>query len=74
MTKAPPTACVTYVWAGILLGSRKNSKPENCLKMPQNPTRQVQSPGWDAHPSIHSDLQSWSLARFVGRHFDTVSY
>jgi hypothetical protein len=27
--------------AGILLVSRKNSKPENCLKMPQNPTRQV---------------------------------
>jgi len=24
-----------------MLGSRKNSKPEKCLKMPQNPTRQV---------------------------------
>jgi hypothetical protein len=27
--------------AWILLGSRENSKPEKCLKMPQNPTRQV---------------------------------
>ena len=27
------------VWT--MLGSRKNSKPEKCLKMPQNPTRQV---------------------------------
>jgi len=27
--------------AWTLLGSRKNSKPEKCLKMPQNPTRQV---------------------------------
>lgn len=27
--------------AWILLGSRKNSKREKCLKMPQNPTRQV---------------------------------
>jgi len=24
-----------------MLGSRKNPKPEKCLKMPQNPTRQV---------------------------------
>ena len=24
-----------------MLGSRKNSKPEKCSKMPQNPTRQV---------------------------------
>ena len=27
--------------AGILFGSRKNSKREKCSKMPQNPTRQV---------------------------------
>jgi hypothetical protein len=27
--------------AWTLLGSRKNSKPEKCSKMPQNPTRQV---------------------------------
>ena len=27
--------------AWILLGSRKNPKREKCLKMPQNPTRQV---------------------------------
>jgi hypothetical protein len=27
--------------AWILFGSRKNSKPEKCLKMLQNPTRQV---------------------------------
>ena len=27
--------------AWTMLGSRKNSKPEKCLKMPQNPTRQV---------------------------------
>jgi hypothetical protein len=27
--------------AWILFGSRKNPKPEKCLKMPQNPTRQV---------------------------------
>jgi len=27
--------------AWTLLESRKNSKPEKCLKMPQNPTRQV---------------------------------
>jgi hypothetical protein len=24
-----------------MFGSRKNSKPEKCSKMPQNPTRQV---------------------------------
>lgn len=28
-------------WAWILFGSRKSPKPEKCLKMPQNPTRQV---------------------------------
>ncbi len=27
--------------AWILFGSRKNSKPEKCLKMPQNPQRPV---------------------------------
>jgi len=27
--------------AGIMFKGRKNSKPEKCLKMPQNPTRQV---------------------------------
>jgi len=27
--------------AWTMLGSRKNSKPEKCSKMPQNPTRQV---------------------------------
>jgi hypothetical protein len=27
--------------AEILLGSGKNSKPENCSKMPQNPTCRV---------------------------------
>jgi len=27
--------------AWILFGSRKSPKPEKCLKMPQNPTRQV---------------------------------
>jgi len=27
--------------AGIMPESRKNSNPEKCLKMPQNPTRQV---------------------------------
>jgi len=27
--------------AWILFGSRKNSKPENCSKMPQNPQRPV---------------------------------
>ena len=27
--------------AWILFGSRKTSKPEKCLKMPQNPTRQA---------------------------------
>jgi len=26
---------------GLCLGTEKNSKPEKCLKMPQNPTRQV---------------------------------
>ena len=36
------TVCVTRVWvAGILFESRENSKPENYLKMPQNPTRRV---------------------------------
>jgi hypothetical protein len=27
--------------AWTMLGSRKSPKPEKCLKMPQNPTRQV---------------------------------
>ena len=31
-------ALVVVGRAWILFGSRKNSKPENCSKMPQNPT------------------------------------
>jgi hypothetical protein len=38
----PPTVCVTCVWAGVdNVWEQENSKPEKCLKMPQNPTRQV---------------------------------
>ena len=41
--------------AWIRFGSRKNSKPEKCLKMPQNPTRQVHAlldPALDLQDSL----------------------
>ena len=41
MTSAQRIALPACGRAGILLGNRKNSKPEKCLKMRQNPTRQV---------------------------------
>jgi hypothetical protein len=40
LARKHPTVCVVAVGrAWILFGSRKNSKPEKCSKMPQNPHR-----------------------------------
>jgi len=40
-TAAERFALLALGRAWTLLGSRKNSKPEKCSKMPQNPQRQV---------------------------------
>ena len=73
-----PTVCVRVApfrvlacgRAWILFGSRKNSKPEKCLKMPQTPTRQVHPRRWG--PSFYArETAAPELAQSIlriGRH------
>ena len=70
--------------AGILLGNRKNSKPEKCLKMAQNPTRQVHAVlgafslevtstlGYFVHSNTPTNFYRNNIFSYVIREIETI--
>ena len=59
-------------WAWILFGSRKNPTPEKCLKMPQNPTRQVHALLACFLPYTTSRISEYNFGRAFCRNLNFV--